>query len=56
METVKLQVNRKIYSKLIWLLSQFNSDDLKIIEDTDDTQKYLEQQLQDLNKVDAALF
>lgn len=53
METVKLQVNKKIYSKFIWLLSQFNSEDLKNIEDTNTSQKYLDQQFKSLDSVDA---
>ena len=35
METIKLEVSKKIYTKLLWLLSQFKSDDLKIIDDTE---------------------
>lgn len=33
MKTIKLEVNNKIYDKLIQILNQFNSKDLKVIED-----------------------
>lgn len=45
METIKLQVNKKIYNKILWLLSQFK-DDVKIITPEPKNPKaYLQKQL-----------
>lgn len=51
METIKLEVSRKIYDNLVWLLHQFRPEDLKIIEERKKDQKftqdkkYLDEQL-----------
>ena len=55
METIKLQVSKKIYTKVLWLLSQFKDDDVKIITSSDkSTKAYLQNQLDliDSGKVD----
>ena len=33
METVHLKINSKIYDHVIWLLKQFNAEDVEIISD-----------------------
>ncbi len=38
MEIIKLQAYRKIYDKLMWLLGQFKSEDLKIVADNEGVQ------------------
>lgn len=54
METIKLQVSKKIYTKLLWLLSQFKSEDLKIVNDSDSlVVKYLNNELNVINSGDA---
>ena len=44
MQTIRLRINDRIYDKLIWLLSKFNSDEIEIITENADfieNQKYL---------------
>lgn len=54
METIKLQVSKKIYTKLLWLLSQFKSEDLKIIDDTESSViQYLNNELKSIDSGDA---
>ncbi|CAH8285403.1 hypothetical protein EV196_10112 [Mariniflexile fucanivorans] len=54
METIKLQVSRKIYTKLLWLLSQFKSEDLKIIDDSESSViEYLNNELKSIDSGDA---
>lgn len=54
METIKLQVSKKIYTKLLWLLSQFKSEDLKIVDDSDSlVVTYLNNELKLMNSGDA---
>jgi autonomous glycyl radical cofactor GrcA len=47
MATLKLKVSNKILDKVIWLLSQFKSEDLEIIQDDEfiTDQKYAKSQL-----------
>lgn len=49
METIKLEVNKKIYDKLMGLLKQFKPEDLKIIDEKGakflQEKKYLDEQL-----------
>lgn len=49
METIKLEVNKKIYDKLMELLNQFKPEDLKIIDEEKERflqeKKYLDEQL-----------
>ena len=33
METVHLKINSKVYDHVMWLLKQFNSDDVQIVSD-----------------------
>lgn len=50
METIKLQVSKKIYTKLLWLLSQFKSEDLKIIDDAESkVRAYLNNELKSID-------
>ena len=54
MKTIKLEVNNNIYDKLIWLLKQFNSEDLKIETEKDASiKKYLQNQLKELDSESA---
>ncbi|MBP0903242.1 hypothetical protein ACFSKN_14825 [Mariniflexile gromovii] len=54
METIKLQVSRKIYTKLLWLLSQFKSEDLKIIDDSESSViEYLNSELKSIDSGNA---
>jgi hypothetical protein len=54
METIKLQVSKRIYTKLLWLLSQFKSEDLKIIDDTESSViQYLNNELKTLDSREA---
>ena len=54
METIKLQVSKKIYTKLLWLLSQFKSEDLKIIDDTESSViQYLNKELRTIDSGEA---
>jgi hypothetical protein len=56
MRTLTLQVNEKIYDKLLWLLSKFSKDEVEILVEnpTFDTEKnYLEKELNEIIKGDA---
>ena len=56
MRTLTLQVNEKIYEKLLWLLSKFSKDEVEILVEnpTFDTEKnYLEKELNEIIKGDA---
>lgn len=54
METIKLQVNKKIYTKLLWLLSQFKSEDLQIVDDKESqVLDYLNHELKSLDSKEA---
>lgn len=54
METLKLQISKKIYTKLLWLLSQFKSEYLKIINDSEFHAKaYLNRELSIMDSGDA---
>lgn len=33
METIHLQINSKVYDHVMWLLKQFNSNDVQIVSD-----------------------
>ena len=51
MKTLKLQINNRIYDKLLWLLSQFNTEDLQIIRDEDIQHKeYLDKELKKIDE------
>jgi hypothetical protein len=53
MHTLKLNVDDKIYDKLIWFLKKFSKDELEIIvEDVkfQQNKKYLESELQEINE------
>ncbi len=50
MKTIQIQVNNKIYDKLMSILSQFNSKDLKVLNDEvfENDKNYLETQLKSI--------
>jgi len=53
MKTIKLEVNSKIYDKILWFLSQFDSKDVKIISPFSEDKKYLKNELDSIDKGDA---
>jgi hypothetical protein len=53
MKTIELKVNKKIYDKLMWLLGQFKSDDLIIIDKNAKDKSYLNDQLNEIDNGDA---
>ncbi|HOG19840.1 MAG TPA: hypothetical protein PKW37_05310 [Salinivirgaceae bacterium] len=56
MKTIRLRINDKIYDKIIWLLSKFNSDEIEIIsEDAEfvENQKYLNSELREIMQGEA---
>jgi len=53
MKTIELKVNKKIYDKLMWLLGQFKSDDLIIIDKKSKDKNYLNNQLNEIDYGDA---
>lgn len=51
MATIKLKVSDKILDKVLWLLEQFNSEDLQVIENDERFEKdkiYAQKELQRL--------
>ena len=51
MHTLRLNVNEKVYDKLLRLLGKFNKDEIEIIADTSDftnNQKYLDHELKEI--------
>ncbi len=44
MKSLEIKVNKKIYDKVLWLLSQFKPEDLVIVTDSVN-KKYLNEQL-----------
>jgi benzoyl-CoA reductase/2-hydroxyglutaryl-CoA dehydratase subunit BcrC/BadD/HgdB len=59
MRTLTLQVNEKIYDKLLWLLSKFSKDEVEILVESptfDTEKKYLEKELNEIIKGDAKFF
>jgi hypothetical protein len=51
MQTIRLRINDRIYDKLIWLLSKFNSDEIEIITENADfieNQKYLTSEFKEI--------
>ena len=53
MKTIELKVNKKIYDKLMWLLGQFKSEDLIIIDKKTIDKNYLDNQLNEIDNGDA---
>jgi len=56
MRTLTLQVNEKIYDKLLWLLSKFSKDEVEILVENstfDADKNYLEKELNDIINGDA---
>lgn len=48
MQTIRLQVNNKIYKHLMWFLSRFQKDEIQIIEENQgylSVQEYLKNEL-----------
>jgi hypothetical protein len=51
MQTIRLRINDRVYDKIIWLLSKFNSDEIEIITENDEfieNQKYLSSELNEI--------
>jgi len=56
MRTLTLQVNEKIYDKLLLLLSKFSKDEIEVIPENstfDTDKKYLEKELSEILNGDA---
>lgn len=53
MKSLELRVNERIYRKLLWLLSQFSSEDLIIVGKEKEVQEYLDQELQEIDNENA---
>ncbi len=53
MKSLELKVNKKIYEKLIWLLSQFSSEDLIIVDRKQKVKDYLDQELEKIDSGNA---
>ncbi len=59
MATVKLRVSDKVLNKVLWLLGQFDPEELEIIEDTDEfvsQKKQLNQQAYRLENGEAKTY
>jgi hypothetical protein len=51
MQTIRLRINDRIYDKLIWLLSKFNTDEIEIISENAEfieNQNYLNSELNEI--------
>ena len=51
MHSIKLNIDDKIYDKLLWLLKKFSKDELEIIEENTDPQdhkKYLDSEFKEI--------
>jgi hypothetical protein len=49
MKIIKLEISNKNYDKVLWLLEQFNSEDLKIIDDNKTIENYLSKELESID-------
>ncbi|MDP2687953.1 MAG: hypothetical protein Q8O62_12070 [Aequorivita sp.] len=49
MKTLKLEISNKIYDKILWLLQQFNSEDVKVIEENHIEKEYLSKELEKID-------
>ena len=53
MHTIRLRVNNKIYTSLMWLLNKFKKDEIEIITEDDQyisMQSYLQSTLKEIDK------
>ena len=53
MATLKLKISDRILDKVLWLLGQFKSEDLEIIQDeesTEENRRYVRESLQKLEQ------
>ena len=59
MATVKLRVSEKVLEKVLWLLGQFNEEDLQVITDDEEflaQKKYLQEQAYRLERGEAKTY
>lgn len=56
MKTIKLEIRDSIYDEVISLMKQFNSTDLKITDYFSEEKRYLQSQLNQLEKGEEELF
>ncbi len=49
MKTLKLEISNKIYDKVLWLLQQFNPEDVKVIDEDYSEKEYLQKTLEDID-------
>lgn len=51
MYTIQLKISDKVYDKFIWLLSNFNKEEIEIVSESSDftsTKNYLHQELNEI--------
>jgi hypothetical protein len=53
MKTLKLEISNKIYDKVLWLLQQFNPEDVKVIDEDYSEKEYLQKTLDDIDNGNA---
>lgn len=53
MKTLKLEISNKIYDKVLWLLQQFNPEDVKVIDADYSEKEYLQKTLEDIDNGNA---
>jgi len=57
MQTIRLNINEKVYDRLLWLLGKFGKDEVEIIPEDNDyakTRQYLESELNEIQAGDAS--
>ena len=57
MQTIRLNINEKVYDRLLWLLGKFGKDEVEIIPEDNDYAKnrqYLESELNEIQAGDAS--
>ena len=57
MQTIRLNINEKVYDRLLWLLGKFGKDEVEIIPEDNDyakTHQYLESELNEIQAGDAS--
>jgi hypothetical protein len=56
MHTIQLKINDKVYDKLIWLLSKFSKEEVKIVSEDQDSNSdkfYLHKELEEIQNGNA---
>jgi len=53
MKTLKLEISNKIYDKILWLLQQFNPEDVKVIDENNNDKEDLSKKLKEMDNGNA---